>query len=160
MTFLYSFFSDSTAFILSVDIHHLFDMICTPYPWPTRRCLLQAVPTVATEKCKSDFFFFFFLIHSYTYVVPISPVPKYSGGLSLRKKCLERFKSTPLIVYGTYATGRNVRFASAHLCAVSLWAAVVGLWRHKQQVHKVSVCLCQVVRSVVMIVFVVLLFGL
>lgn len=91
MTFLYSFFPDSTAFIFSVDIHPLSDMICTPHPWPSWHFLLQAVPTKATEKFKSDFFFFF-LIHSYTYVVPISPVPKYSGGLSLRKKCLESWK--------------------------------------------------------------------
>lgn len=85
MTFLYSFFPDATAFLLSADIHHLSDMICTPYVWPSWHVLLQAVPTEATEKFKSDFFFSF-SFDTQLYVCSISPVPKYSGGLSLRKK--------------------------------------------------------------------------
>ena len=93
MTFLHSFFSDSTAFILSVDIHHLFDMICAP-PIRDQRDNPASCPNHSYWKMQ-----IFFLIHSYTYVVPISPVPKYSGGHSSEKKkkksCLESFKSTP-----------------------------------------------------------------
>lgn len=97
---------------------------------------MHTVPTVATEKCKSDIF----LIHSYTYVVPISPVPKYSGGLSLRKKCLESFKSTPSIVFGTYATGRKVRFASVR-CVPCLCGEGGSRWSVATQAASVqSLC--------------------
>lgn len=155
MTFLYPFFSHSTAFILSVDIHHLFDMVCTRPSWPTWQFFLQTVPTVAIEKCKSDFFFFFlFLIHSYTYVVPISPVPKYSGGLSLRKNVLEGFKSTPLIVHG------RTQGLSCFAPCLCEWGG--SHWSVATQSHQFvkSLCLCQMVHSVTMIIFVVLLFGL
>ena len=92
MTFLHSF-SDSTAFILSVDIHHFSDMIFRASSATNTTILPASCPNRSYWKMQLRFFVFFFfpfffssLIHSYTYVVPISPVPKYSGGLSLRKK--------------------------------------------------------------------------
>lgn len=97
------------------------------------------------------------MIHSYTYVVPISPVPKYSGGLSLRKNCLERFKSTPLIVYGTCAAGCEVQFASVHLCTVSLWGeggqSMVVCGDTSSKFRKFSACPRRAVRSVATLAF-------
>lgn len=115
------------------------------------------IPTVATEKCKSEFFFS--LIHSYTYVVPISPVPKYSGGLSLRKQNKKKTSGKFLKVLlfdcvryechqmrGLACTGP---FASC-LCRVKPATPATS-----------SEGLCgQTVLSVIIIVFVVLLFGL
>lgn len=81
------------------------------------------------------FIFLLLLIHSYTHVVPISRFPKYSGGLSLRKKkCLESFKSTPLIVSST----------CLHLpiCAPCLsrgWSLISG--NSKSKFTK-SLCIC------------------
>lgn len=150
MTFLYSFFPDATAFLLSADIHHLSDMICTPYVWPSWHVLLRAVPTEATEKFKSDFFFFSFSFDTQLYVCSISPVPKYSGGLSLRKKKVSgKLKSTPLIVlqYMCYRAQGSV-FIGPLVRSVSVGAAGGDA---KQQVHRVSVCLCQMVLSVIMI---------
>ena len=121
MTFLHSFFSDSTAFILSVDIHHLFDMICAP-PIRDQRDNPASCPNHSYWKMQ-----IFFLIHSYTYVVPISPVPKYSGGHSSEKKKKKKvvwkvLKVLLLIVYGTFCPPIcDVQFASVHLCTVSLW---------------------------------------
>lgn len=99
-----------------------------------------------------------FSIHSYTYVVPISAVPKYSGGLIWReKKFLESFKSTPFdcVQYMCHQMRGSVCIGPLVSC-VSV-GVVVG-WRQRKQ--QVSALLYQMVRSVVMIIFVVLLFGL
>lgn len=64
----------------------------------------------------------FFFIHSYTYVVPISPVPKYSDGLSLRKKCLESFKSTTVHVPPDGRFGLRRSTCASCLCGGSRWS--------------------------------------
>lgn len=161
MTFLYSFFSDLTAFnTLCRYLSFLwYDLLSASMINTT--ILPVSCPNCSYWKMQIGFFsFFLFLIHSYTYVVPICPVPKYSGELSLRKKCLQSFKSTPLIVFGTYATGCKDLFCVGLLVHRVSVGAVVGRWWHTKHVNEVSVCLCQMVLSVIMIIFVVLLFGL